>query len=63
MSFQGDPWSWLQNSKCMDQFAVQYESNQGGIQLDVYWHMRNGQPTLVDEAHRDVSWHFLVLKM
>ncbi|KAL3090270.1 hypothetical protein niasHS_006722 [Heterodera schachtii] len=52
----GDPWSWLQNPKCLDQFGLLYESGQGGtLRLDVFWNVRNGEPTPVDNASRE-NW-------
>nr|CAD2172972.1 unnamed protein product [Meloidogyne enterolobii] len=44
----GDRWWWLQNTKCLDQFAIQYEDD-GGLQLEVFTHAKNGDPILVQQ--------------
>lgn len=46
--FKGDRWWWLQNTKCLDQFAIQYEDD-GGLQLEVFTHAKNGDPILVQQ--------------
>uniref|UniRef100_A0A914HAV1 Eukaryotic translation initiation factor 3 subunit B n=1 Tax=Globodera rostochiensis TaxID=31243 RepID=A0A914HAV1_GLORO len=51
----GDPWSWLQNPKCLDQFAILYESGQGSLRLDMFWNARTGEPIVVENACRD-NW-------
>lgn len=50
----GDRWWWLQNPKSTDQFAIQYET-ENGLQLDVYTHARTGDPTPVEDAQR-INW-------
>ena len=56
--FQGDLWWWIQNPKCMDQFAIQAEGRDG-INLGIFWNAKGQDPYPVNEdAHRLVSSYF-----
>lgn len=58
MRFQGDLWSWLQNEKCYDQFAVHYERDAQGSKygstspfVGVYEYRKGQDPVPVTERH------------
>ncbi|KAF7636894.1 Eukaryotic translation initiation factor 3 subunit B [Meloidogyne graminicola] len=44
----GDRWWWLQNPKCLDQFATQYE-DENEYMLEVFTHAKTGDPLLVQQ--------------
>ncbi|PAV90620.1 hypothetical protein WR25_12192 [Diploscapter pachys] len=56
----GDVWWWMQNPRCLDQFAVLCERHVDGGNshnatfrsvLSVYWHKKNNEPELAGDAH------------
>lgn len=51
----GDLWWWLQNNKCIDQFAIQDETRDGS-KLQVYWNSKGQEPTLISAADRNVCF-------
>uniref|UniRef100_A0A915ERS8 Eukaryotic translation initiation factor 3 subunit B n=1 Tax=Ditylenchus dipsaci TaxID=166011 RepID=A0A915ERS8_9BILA len=57
----GDLWWWLQNPKCLDQFAIQVENPTSAVvTLAVYWNGRgSAEPTLVNE---EANWSENIFK-
>ncbi|GMT14482.1 hypothetical protein PFISCL1PPCAC_5779, partial [Pristionchus fissidentatus] len=50
----GDAWSWMHNSRCRDQFAIQYEKN-GCQTVSVMWNIKGHDPEVAGDAERP-SW-------
>ncbi|CAD6195569.1 unnamed protein product [Caenorhabditis auriculariae] len=44
----GDLWWWMQNDRCRDQFAVQYDKI-GVPTVSVYWHMKGHEPEIAGD--------------
>uniref|UniRef100_A0A7E4VHJ0 Eukaryotic translation initiation factor 3 subunit B n=1 Tax=Panagrellus redivivus TaxID=6233 RepID=A0A7E4VHJ0_PANRE len=57
----GDLWWWLQNPKCIDQFATQTEGRDG-ITLGVYWNSKGEEPCIVSNEGSRVNWSEFIFK-
>uniref|UniRef100_A0A1I7XQ51 Eukaryotic translation initiation factor 3 subunit 9 n=1 Tax=Heterorhabditis bacteriophora TaxID=37862 RepID=A0A1I7XQ51_HETBA len=44
----GDLWWWMQNNRCRDQFAVQYDKD-GVPTVACYWHIKGHEPEIAGE--------------
>ncbi|CAJ0558216.1 unnamed protein product, partial [Mesorhabditis spiculigera] len=57
----GDLWSWMQNPRCRDQFAVQFEDNHHVPHVGIYWHVKGHEPEVADEGQKP-NWTESVFK-